>query len=154
MRHIIHDPQRFQHSAAVLCQDEEISLETAAVTRIWGCSSGEMIALHNVHCTDIHALTIYVYATATTINQIKTSTAVIGVTDEAINATCIRFDSVPLRKLHWLLSVFFPSTSADTPLARVVMITLYNLHRWCFPSNHWHKYSTCTRAARTVWWSL
>ena len=51
-------PQHFQYSAAVLCRDEEISLETAAVTRIWGCSSGEMIVPCNVQTT-VLIFTIY-----------------------------------------------------------------------------------------------
>ena len=77
--------------------------------------------------------------------------------------------------------VFLPSTGANTPLAHVVVSTCCNL-RWCcfsfqqlaqilhlhmwwssavatctggvFYFNHWHKYSTCTRATCTVWWWL
>ena len=50
--------------------------------------------------------------------------------------------------------VFLPSTSANTPLAHVVVSTCCNLRWWCFSSNHWRKYSTCTRATCTVWWWL
>ena len=75
--------------------------------------------------------------------------------------------------------VFLPSTGANTPLAHVVVSTCCNLRCWCFSfqqlaqilhlhmwwssavatcaggvfsSNHWRKYSTCTRATCTVWW--
>ena len=75
--------------------------------------------------------------------------------------------------------VFLPSTGANTPLAHVVVSTCCSLRWWCFSfqqlaqilhlhmwwssavatcaggvfsSNHWRKYSTCTRATCTVWW--
>ena len=77
--------------------------------------------------------------------------------------------------------VFLPSTGANTSLAHVVVSTCCNLrwrcfsfqqlaqilhlHMWwssavatcaggVFSSNHWRKYSTCTRATCTVWWWL
>ena len=58
---------------------------------------------------------------------------------------------------HKLLKV--RGTGHQHPSAQVgcwcpVLLTSSNLHWRCFPSSQWRKYSTCTRAACTVWWWL
>ena len=50
--------------------------------------------------------------------------------------------------------LFHSATSADSPLAHVVVSPSATCAGGAFSSIHWRKYCTCTRATCTVWWSV
>ena len=54
--------------------------------------------------------------------------------------------------LHALVVLFHSATSADSPLAHVVVSPSATCAGGAFSSSHWRKYCTCTRATCTVWW--
>ena len=51
-----------------------------------------------------------------------------------------------------LVVLFHSATSADSPLAHVVVSPSATCAGGAFSSSHWRKYCTCTRATCTVWW--
>ena len=51
-----------------------------------------------------------------------------------------------------LVVLFHSATSADSPLAHVMVSPSATCAGGAFSSIHWHKYCTCTRATCTVWW--
>ena len=51
-----------------------------------------------------------------------------------------------------LVVLFHSATSADSPLAHVVVSPSATCAGGAFSSIHWRKYCTCTRATCTVWW--
>ena len=56
---------------------------------------------------------------------------------------------------HWLqlvLVAFFLQPLAQTVLALVVFPLVATCADGLFPSTDWYTYSTCARAACTVWW--
>ena len=53
-----------------------------------------------------------------------------------------------------LVVLFHSATSADSPLAHVVISPSATCAGGAFSSIHWRKYCTCTRATCTVWWSV
>ena len=53
-----------------------------------------------------------------------------------------------------LVVLFHSATSADSPLANVVVSPSATCAGGAFSSSHWRKYCTCTRATCTVWWYM
>ena len=53
-----------------------------------------------------------------------------------------------------LVVLFHSATSADSPLAHVVVSPSATCAGGAFSSSHWRKYCTCTRATCTVWWYI
>ena len=73
-------------------------------------------------CDIMFVRCVFVWMKLCNCDQIKTSMGAVGVTNAAINATCVRFNGAPLHKLHWLVCFSFHQLSQILHLHCVVFI--------------------------------